>query len=70
MVSTMTTERTGYRTLFVQIPESVWTALAAEAEEFHGGNLTRTVTQLLAEKLKVPAGKLPPPKRAGRPRKQ
>lgn len=69
-MASMVKEREGYRTLFVQLPEALWEALASEADGKHEGNITRTVMHILQERYKVPASKLPKPRRMGRPRRE
>lgn len=67
---TMVTEREGYRTLFVQIPLPLWQALAAEADRAHDGSLTKAISRILQDRYKVPASKMPKPRRMGRPHRE
>lgn len=66
----MVTPREGYRTLFVQIPQPVWDALAAEADKSYDGSLTKAISTILRERYRIAAAKMPPPRRVGRPRKK
>lgn len=56
----------GYRILFVEVPEAVWSAIADAAEE-QGVSMNRVVTDMAVAHLKIDARKLPRPKRTGRP---
>lgn len=64
-VSRMVKPAKGYRTLFVQIPEVVWDAVAAIAEE-KGETLNNVVAAMLARQAGVSKKLLPAPKRPGR----
>lgn len=61
----MTKKRPGYHDLFAQVPLAAWEALAADALA-RGVSAARLLTDVLCKRYKVPAGRLPPPRRAGR----
>jgi hypothetical protein len=61
----MTKKRPGFHDLFAQIPLAVWDALSADAEA-KGDSIARVLTEILRRHYKVPADKIPKPKRAGR----
>jgi hypothetical protein len=56
----------GFRPLFVQIPETLFDKLAADANE-SGRSMGEIVTRLLRREYKVPEEDLPRRRRSGRP---
>jgi len=64
----MVKERPGYRTLFAQIPEILWTRLDQEAAET-GESIAQVLTGILQRRYRVGKQELPGRKRQGRPRK-
>jgi hypothetical protein len=61
----MTLRRPGFRTLFVQIPDSVWAALLDDAEA-RGESVARLLTAILCRKYHIPPDSVPKPRRPGR----
>ena len=68
MPSTMTKDRQGYHNLFVQIPNAIWEAILAEADQ-GGASVARIVTEALRKRYGISRDSLPKPKRPGRPPK-
>jgi hypothetical protein len=64
----MTRKRPGFKNVFVQVPDAVWDAVAADADR-RGESFAHVLAEALRRHYKLPASAIPPRRRAGRKQK-
>jgi hypothetical protein len=62
----MVRKRDGFHAAGVEIPDILWQLLCEDAQA-RGESITRRLTLVVAAHYRIPASKLPRPKKVGRP---